>query len=101
MLWDVANAAPRAELTWPSGPARFVAFSPDGKTLATGGEEESLRLWDVASGTLRATFRGHADAIDWVAFSPDGKTVATASRDATAKLWDAPAARPEALKPTP
>ena len=75
-------------LTWLSGPALYLAFSPDGKTLAAGGADEVLRLWDTPSGKLRATFRGHPDAIDWVAFSPDGRTIFTASRDTTIKLWD-------------
>jgi WD40 repeat protein len=50
-----------------------VAFSPDGKILASGSMDDSINLWDVASGKNTATLKGHANDVYSVAFSPDGK----------------------------
>jgi hypothetical protein len=70
-------------------PAYGLAFSPDGKVLATGDVSEPvLRLWEVASGRLRAEFKGHEGAVMSVAFSPDGSLLASGSEDTTVLLWD-------------
>ena len=69
-------------------PVRSIAFSPDGKTLASGSDDDTIKLWDVATGTLKATLEGHAGSVNSVAFSPDGKTLASGSSDVTIKLWD-------------
>ena len=66
-----------------------VAFSPDGRTLASGSWDQTINLWDVASGQLLHTLKGHASWVDSVAFSPDGRTLASGSGDDTIKLWDA------------
>ena len=71
-----------------SGPVYSVAFSPDGKRLATGGKDRTCLLWDLRKGEPVATLRGHYDVIWDVAYSPDGRVVATASEDTTTRLWD-------------
>ena len=65
-----------------------VAFSPNGKTLASGSIDHTIKLWDVATGSLIRTLTGHTDYVRSVAFSPDGRTVASGSDDKTIKLWD-------------
>ncbi|MCC3427482.1 MAG: NACHT domain-containing protein [Microcoleus sp. PH2017_01_SCD_O_A] len=65
-----------------------VAFSPDGKLLATGGTDGVVRCWDVASGKELLTCKGHSNWVSSVAFSPDNKTLASGSSDKTIKLWE-------------
>ena len=70
-----------------------VAFSPDGRLLATASEERTARVWDPASGRHLRTLTGHAGGVRGVAFSPDGQLLATASRDWTARVWDSATGR--------
>jgi WD40 repeat protein/serine/threonine protein kinase len=67
-----------------------VAYSPDGRRLATGHADGLAKVWDAATGELLLTLRGHgAGWVRWVAYSPNGRHIATASWDKTAKVWDA------------
>jgi len=86
---DVVMSGPQ------QSPILSVAFSPDGKTLATGSAGKTLRVWDVASRQpLGEPLRGHENVVNSVAFSPDGKILATGSADKTVRLWDVASRKP-------
>ena len=65
-----------------------VAFSPDGKTIASGYRDDTICLWDVNTGQNIQTLKGHTYWVESVAFSPEGKTLASGSSDGTVLLWN-------------
>jgi WD40 repeat protein len=65
-----------------------VAFSPDGRLLASSSMGSTAYLWELPSGHLKAELRGHRQAVPGVAFAPDGKTVVTGGHDARMKFWN-------------
>ncbi|WP_425475835.1 protein kinase domain-containing protein [Fischerella sp. JS2] len=75
-------------LTGHSGSVISVAISPDGKTLASGSNDKTIKLWNLATGEQIRTLTGHSSWVISVAISPDGKTLANGSSDNTIKLWN-------------
>jgi WD40 repeat protein/class 3 adenylate cyclase len=90
-LWrlcqDQSRRTFRGHAAWLSD----VAFSPDGKTIASGSMDEVVKVWEVTSGRIVATFKGSGCMAGFgatLAFSPDGKMLAVGTRQGTVKLWD-------------
>ena len=71
-----------------SGGVLSVAFSPDGKTLASGSRDNTVRLWHAVTGAPLRTLTGHSRAVLSVAFSPDGRRLATGSKDGRVHIWN-------------
>jgi RNA polymerase sigma factor (sigma-70 family) len=100
--WEVATGrqigtfGQQTDLDKPYAPTRWMhsaAFSPDGKTLATGDHNDgwqvnTIHLWDTANGAQTKVLQGHTDGVLCLAWSPDGKTLASASNDGTVRMWD-------------
>ena len=66
-----------------------MAFSPDGRRLASASHDGTVKVWDATTGQETLTLHGHTGQVSSVAFSPDGRRLASAGNDRTVKVWDA------------
>ncbi len=64
-----------------------IALSPDGQTLASGSEDETIKIWNLQTGKLLRTLSGHVSPVISVTFSPDGQTLASGGQSGRIKLW--------------
>src|SRR5262249_43131795 len=93
-VWRVATGKPYRRLSQlPGGDRpggfRCVAFSPDGRLLASGRDEEGgVRLWELATGQERRRLEGGQGSVGSRAFAPDGRTLASGGRDNPVLVWD-------------
>ena len=88
LLNTVSNVAAPNTLGGHANQVWAVSFSPNGKLLATGSADKTVKLWDTTTRKEIKTLSGHTDWVYAVSFSPNGKLLATGSRDNTVKLWD-------------
>ena len=104
-LWDVGTAEQIGILDKHGAIVKSIAYSPDGKTLASGGYWNTIHFWDVERQKQKSTLREHSCAVGCVAFSPDGLFLASScmadvymgERDRTIRLWNVSSYRQVAL----
>ncbi len=96
MVWDVASGEVIHNISvHHEGVSIRVAFSPDGKYVATGGGDKSLaRMWSLETGQLVHTFDWHTAPVGALAFSPDGQFLATGGSDGRVRVWDVTTGKP-------
>lgn len=88
-VWDAKTGQKNLTLTGHARTVSSVAYSPDGKRIASGSCDNTVRLWDADSGRELLTLQAHDDFVTAVAFSPDGCRLASGSSDETIRIWDA------------
>ncbi|CAG7851405.1 Vegetative incompatibility protein HET-E-1 [Serendipita indica DSM 11827] len=87
-LWDGTTGASLGTLEGHTDSVQCLAFSPDGRRLASGSGDGTVRLWDGTTGASLGTLEGHTNWVQCLAFSPDGRRLASGSGDGTVRLWD-------------
>ena len=87
-IYDVQTGKELALLTGHTGRINSIAFSPDGRTLASGSSDNTVCLWNASTRTETGRLEGHTAAVNSVSFSPDGHSLLSKGDDKTLRLWD-------------
>jgi WD40 repeat protein len=95
-IWDATTGAALGALRGHEGPVYALAYSPDGRRLASGAADSVIRLWDPAAGKELAVLRGHEQRVEWLCYSPDGQRICSLDPK-SGRLWDATTGRQIAL----
>lgn len=93
-VWNATSESTSVTYSWHSAPVYAVAWSPDGKQIASGGAEGTVQVWDVATGRTLFTYRGHSGSVNSVAWqrgpllsSGIEAYIASGGADATVQVW--------------
>jgi WD40 repeat protein len=86
-VWDASTGQTLFTYTGHAGQVYALAWSPDGKEIASGGDDNTVRIWDAATGHTVLLYQGHKDTVFAVAWAPNGKLMASASNDDSVQVW--------------
>lgn len=92
-LWEAETGREVQSLAGHKEAVRCIAYSPDGRWLASGSVDKTLKLWEVSTGREVHTLTGHSGYMNCLVFTPDGKYLASGSMDRSVRVWDARSGR--------
>jgi WD40 repeat protein len=94
LMWDVQSRQHLRSLLGHSSTVAAVAYSPDGRTIASASHDRLVKTWDTATGAELFSMAGHRSEVDAVAFSPDGRSLISADREGLVRIWHVGTGRP-------
>jgi WD40 repeat protein len=86
-VWDPATGQTLLTYAGSSAQGYALAWSPDGKRIASGGDDNVVRIWSATTGETALQFTGHTSIVFRIAWSPDGTKIASASADDSVQVW--------------